>query len=64
MQRETAIDVVLDVLENFHGNDCTEIFSKAVAYQHVFCYLFQIKILPRFPENKGAFLRCSTKVVV
>ena len=32
--RETAVDIVLDVLENFHDNIYSEILSEVVAYQH------------------------------
>ena len=46
---------VLDVPENFHGKVCIEVLSKVVAYQHVVCQLFRIKIFPRFSEYREAF---------
>ena len=35
--RETAVDIVLDVSENSHGNVYSEVLSKVVAYQHGVC---------------------------
>ena len=32
--RETAVDIVLHVSENSHGNVYSEVFSEAVAYKH------------------------------
>ena len=32
--RETAVDIVLDDLENSHGNVYSEVPSEVVAYQH------------------------------
>ena len=33
--KETAVDIVLDVSENSHGNVYSEVFSKVVACQRV-----------------------------
>ena len=35
--RETAVDIVLDVSENFQGNVYSEVLSKVVVYQHGVC---------------------------
>ena len=35
--RVTAVDIVLDVLENSHGNVCSEVLSEVAAYQHGVC---------------------------
>ena len=33
-RRETAVDIVLDVSENSHGNVYSEDLSEVVAYEH------------------------------
>ena len=53
--RETAVDIVLDVLENSYNNFYCEVLSKIAAYQHGVCEPFQIKIFPRFSKHKRAF---------
>ena len=63
----------LDVSKNFHGNVCSEVLSKVVAFPDS-CRLPQldliIKILPRFWEHKSGFLElfsrsnCSTSEAV
>ena len=35
--RETAVDIVLDVLENSYDNFYSEVLSKIAAYQHGVC---------------------------
>ena len=35
--RETAVNIVLDVSENSHGNVVSEVLSKIAAYQHGVC---------------------------
>ena len=45
--RETAVDTVLDVSENYHGNVDIEVLSKVVAYQH--------GVFPRFSEHRRSF---------
>ena len=32
--RETAVDIVLDVSENSHGNVYSEVLSEVIAYEH------------------------------
>ena len=32
--RETAVDIVLDISENSHGNVYSEVLSEVVAYEH------------------------------
>ena len=34
---EIAVDIVLDVSKNFHGNICSEVLSKDIVYQHGIC---------------------------
>ena len=53
---EIAIDTDLNVLENSHGNVCSEVLSKVLACQHGIWLLFGIKIFPRFSEHRSSFL--------
>ena len=34
---ETAVNIVLDVSQNSHGNICSEVLSKLIACQHGIC---------------------------
>ena len=54
MPRVTAVDIVLDILENSHGNFHSEVLSKVVACNMEF---FQIKIYPRFSEHTRVFVQ-------
>ena len=56
--RETAVDIVLDVSEHFHGNVYSEVLSKVVATNIGFINS------SRFWEHRRGFQRWSTKVVV
>ena len=58
---ETVVDIVLDNPENLHGNVCIENLSNVVACQHVVCWLFRIKIFPRFLEHRRSFLEVFYK---
>ena len=63
---ETAVDTVLKVSKNSHGNVCSEVLGKVVACQHgIFCglILLRTKIFPRFSEHTEAVTvkRCSVK---
>ena len=60
-RKETAVDIILKVSENSHGNVRSEVFIKVVAYEHGFCQLFRIKIFPRYPEHRRAFLKVFYK---
>ena len=55
---ETAVDIILDVLKNSHGNFCSEVLDKVVACQHGICKLFRTKTFPRFSEHtKGVTVK-------
>ena len=60
-RKETAVDIILKVSENSHGNVRSEVLIKVVAYEHGFCQLFRIKIFPRYPEHRRAFLKVFYK---
>ena len=34
---ETAVDIVLHVSKNSHGNVCREVLGKVIAWQHGIC---------------------------
>ena len=65
---ETVVDIVLDVLENFHENFCIKVLSKVVACQQGVCQLFRIKIFPQVFITERSFLEvfyksnCSTLI--
>ena len=48
-----VIDIVLDVLENSHGNVYSEVFSKVVACQHGFVNSSRLRFTPDFQNTEG-----------
>ena len=50
-----AVDIVSDVLENSHGNVCSEFLSKLSPANIGFVNYSRLKFFPRFQNTEAAF---------